>query len=296
MTTSIQDLIKQKQQDLAAKKGRSKTWKPGQGKSKVRILPSWRGNSDPQFFHDFGQHYVKNSKGETDAVYLCVEKTFGHECPVCQAIGHGIKNSNDDDVTKLLKQANASQKFLMNVLVLSDPDESKRLEPQIMEVGITVFESICTIIGEYGDITQLDDGGVDLIITREGKTQFDTKYTVMPSPKSIKVPAKVMESIHNLDEYVAQENEAAQNKAIAAVGRAAGLLTADTASAALAAPKSKSKSEEMSSVMAEDAEYEDLPWAPEAEVEDASIAATPAASAPADIGDDDLDSLLAELG
>lgn len=304
MATSIQDLIKQKKQEIDAKKGRARTWKPAKGKNKIRILPSWRGNNDPLFFHDFGQHFVKNSKDELEAIYLCVEKTFGKDCPVCQAIGHGIQNANDDDTVKLLKKANASQKYLMNVLVLSDPDEKKRLEPQIMEAGLTVFESICNIIDEYGDITSLTEG-VDLVITREGSSQFDTKYTVMPSPKSVKVPSTVMANVHNLDEYVAQENEAAQNKALGAVGRAAGLLTAGEAvagtAAALPSSRSAQMDDDMTSVYGGD--EDEAPWgeASDAEIvnEDASLddLTTTATSddVAANVSDDDLDSLLAEL-
>lgn len=293
---SIQDLIKQKQQEIQAKKGRTKTWKPVKGKNKIRVLPSWRGGEDMQFFHDFGQHFVKNSKGELEAVYLCTEKTYQRECPVCQSIGQGIKHCHDDDTLKLLKQANSSQRYLMNVLVLSEPDESKRMEPQVMEVGITVFESICEIIGEYGDITQLK-GGVDLVITREGTSVQDTKYTVIPSPKSIEVPASIMAKVTNLDEYVAQENDAGRVKAIAAVNSAAGLVGASHA--ALAAP---TKTAELGlTYQAEEAEYEDAPFEADEPTtvvvnEDASINATVTSRPTVTVSDDDLDDLLAELG
>jgi len=299
---SIKDLIAQKQKDISAKKGRARTWKPKPGKSRVRILPSWRGLDDPHFFHDFGVHFVKNEKKETDAIYLCTEATFGKECPVCQAIGQGIKNSNDDDQIKLLKSANAGQRYLMNVLVLSEDDIKS--EPQIMEVGTTVFESICEIISEYDDITKLE-GGVDLVITREGSGQFDTKYTVMPAPKSVKVPESVYQKVHNLDEYVAQENEESRNKAVAAVSRAAGFMLASDDSfggPANALPGGKTAAlpdAEMGSVM-DDIDLDGI--------EDAEVIESPAAEAvtepmgtsseevATDFDDDELDDLLADLG
>lgn len=295
-TLSVQDLISQKKQEIEAKKGRARTWKPAKGKSRIRVLPSWR-LGDPQFFHDFGQHFVKNSKGDTEAIYLCSDKTFGNDCDVCNAIGAGIKNSHDDDTVKLLKQANSSQKYLMNVLVLTDPDEAKRNEPQIMEAGMTVFEAICEIISEYGDITSLTEG-VDLVITREGTGQFDTKYTVMPSPKSVKVPESILEKLHDLDEYVAQENDDAKRKAVNAVGRAAGLLTADTPSAG--ALPSSNVDDEMIAVDDGTADQEeavdaDFTEIVEAEVEDAPLAAEETAES-TEIDGDDLDDLLAELG
>lgn len=301
---SIKDLIASKQKDIQSKKGRGKTWKPTKGKNRIRILPSWRGEDDLQFWHDFGAHFIKNASQEIQAVYICADKTFNKECEVCQAIGHGIRNASDDETTSLLKEANASQRYLMNVLVLSDPDETKRGEPRVMETGIGVFEDILEIISEYDDITRLE-GGVDLVITREGSTVKDTKYTVMPSPKSIKVPASVMEKITNLDEYVAQENESERMKAVAAVGRAAGILTAGDTSAEYGGPaledksKGTSMSDDMGSVLTEDDideisdgelidDMDDMPFTPDSDEKSVGDSAD-------DISDEDLDALLSSM-
>jgi hypothetical protein len=285
--SKLQQMIADKQKAMAAKKGRSKTFKPGGGKTRIRILPGWNADNPEQFWHDYGMHFVKNDKGALDAVYLCVESTFGKECPICQAIGQGIKSSNDDEQIKLLKQANAAQRYLVNVLVLSDA--AKKDEPQIMECGILVFEAICEVIAEYGDITQLS-GGTDLVINREGTGQYDTKYTVLPAPKSVTVPPATAARVHNLDEYVAQENDAGRTKAITAVGRAAGLLLADETASDYSAPaiEAPSKSDDMGSVM--DSDIDDGEIVPE----EASLSSVE--SATDDLDDDDLDSLLADLG
>lgn len=225
MGMSIQDLIAGKQRDMAAKKARQATLKPQPGKHVYRVLPSWRGGDEKQFWHDFGGHFVKTkeSGAKPAAVYVCSEKTFGKPCEVCDSIKKLLAVSTDDDMTKMLKEANSAQRYLMNVLHITGDQPTK---PQILEVGQGVFESICALIGEYGDITDPSEG-VDLVITRQG-SGLDTKYTVMPAAKSGVVPKAALADLPNLDEFVAQENPAGEAKALTAVGAIAGLLPAES--------------------------------------------------------------------
>lgn len=248
MGQSIQDLIAGKQRDMAAKKSRQNTLKPQPGTHAYRILPSWRGGDDKQFWHDYAMHFIK-AKGETKpaAVYICSDKTFGKPCEVCEAAKKLMAVSTNDDMTKQLKEALSAQRYLLNVLHLTGTEPGK---VQIMEVGQGVFESICGLIGEYGDITDLNEG-TDIKITRTG-TGLDTKYTVLPAAKSKPVPASVLGQLPNLDEFVAQENPAGETKALTAVGAIAGLLPASGS----AAPRGSHPALSQLSAEADDAEYE----------------------------------------
>ncbi|CDT53647.1 conserved hypothetical protein [Vibrio coralliirubri] len=284
---TIMDLVAKKQKEIQAKKGRARPFKFPIGKTKIRLLPSWRLGDDPQFFHDFGSHYIKNDKGETEAVYVCTEKTFGQDCEICKAIGMGIKSAHDDETIELLKDANSGQQYLMNAIVRGDANNK---EPVLIAAGIGIFESICEIIAEYGDITDLKEG-VDLTISREGSGRNDTKYTVIPAAKSESVPKEVLGKALNLDEYVSQENESGLHKALTAVGSAAGLLMAPKSSPATAgagemgAIEDKSLSKSIAEELkddAVDADFEEVPEMKEAPIED-------------DINEDELDELLADL-
>lgn len=221
MATSIQDLIAGKQKDMAAKKSRQNTLKPQPGTHTYRVMPSWRGGDEKQFWHDFAMHFIKTpeSAGKPAAVYVCSDKTFGKPCEVCEAAKKLMAVSTNDDQTKQLKEALSAQRYLLNVLHLTGTEPDK---VQIMEVGQGVFESICGLIGEYGDITDLNEG-TDLKITRTG-SGLDTKYTVMPAAKSKPVAASKIANLPNLDEFVAQENPAGETKALTAVGTIVGLL------------------------------------------------------------------------
>lgn len=217
----IQALIAAKQKEMAAKKARQNTLKPQPGQHKYRILPSWRSGGDSQFWHDFSMHFIKtpDSADKPAAVYVCAAKTYGKSCDVCEAIKKSMGVCGDDKLNDFLKKAQSAQRYLLNVLHLTGPEPTK---PQVLEVGQGVFENICALIGEYGDIT-CPDTGTDIIIKREG-SGLETKYTVMSAAKSQPVPKSVLGSVTNLDEFVAQENPAGQAKALGAVGNIIGIM------------------------------------------------------------------------
>jgi hypothetical protein len=254
MGVSIQDLIAGKQKDMAAKKSRQNTLKPQPGKHTYRLLPSWRGGDDKQFWHDFAMHFIKTpeSAGKPAAVYVCSEKTFGKPCEICEAAKKLMAVSTSDEQSKQLKEALSAQRYLVNVLHLTGTEPEK---VQIMEVGQGVFEAICGLIGEYGDVTDLNEG-TDLIINRTG-TGLDTKYTVMPAAKSKPVSKAVAANLPNLDEFVAQENPAGETKALTAVGAIVGLLPSAT-------PATSAKSHPALAALSADADDDAEPVRPTA--------------------------------
>src|SRR4051794_21809806 len=104
--------------DRKASVSRIKTIKPNPGRNRYRILPGWRKNGDPTFYHDFGQHFIKNAAGEVKAVFICSDKTFGRPCAVCDSIGEGIRASVSDQQKKMLEDSRANARVLLNVLHL----------------------------------------------------------------------------------------------------------------------------------------------------------------------------------
>ena len=297
----IQELLRRKKEQLAAKKtARINTVKPENGKHMYRILPSWRKPKagepeDKQFYHDYGQHFVRAEKGGKPVAFVCADKTFEQACDICAALGSAISRAQDDATLELLKGANASQRFLLNVLHLSNTDEAKRSIPQVMEVGVGVFNNILDIMEDYGDITDLKSG-LDLVIKREG-SGLDTEYSVLPSPKGARaIDPSVMEKVTDLDAFVANASETQKAKALANLSTASGLLPAPTPTAAIAPPAEPAHTPVARAAAsladeAEDASFEDMPpW--EDEIAEPVLAA--AKSAPVD-DEDDLDALLEKL-
>lgn len=286
MSGGIQDLVKRTKAQQAAKKAANlRTLKPQPGKHTYRILPTWRLKTMPEeckkeaqpFWHDFAMHWVRTEKNGKPTAYICLDKTFGADCPVCAAIGRGISASDDDATVELLKDANASQKYLFNVLHRSSTDKPN--EVQILEVGNKIFEQVLEFVSEYGDITDLNDG-MDLIITREG-SGLDTKYTVLPAAKHKPVDKGIIENLYDLDAVVQQENETKLKLALDNLSKVSGVLPAPSAGGS-----SRASLVDMTDV--EDAEYaesgadDEPPFDPDNEAAD-------------DISDDELDDLLGDL-
>lgn len=258
--TDIMDIVNSKRANIKAQSGRrEKTHKPQPGKNRYRILPSWRDASlnDPTFFHDFGQHFIKDQAGAIKAVYLCTEKTFGKPCPVCEAVAEGIMSGADDITVKALENAKSKGRILFNALHAEGEDPKS---PVILDLTPTTAEKVLDLMGEYGDITALT-GGTEIVITRTG-TGLNTEYSVMPAAKSPDVDPAVMAKLHNLDDYVKQEYDEGLTKAIGAVSTVSGVLPA---------PDSVADSLAAANLLEQDPA--DVPSTPAPE-------ATPAASAP----------------
>lgn len=300
--SALLELLRAKKQDLAAG-NRRKTIKPLDGNNRFRILPSWRGEGEQQFFHDFAQHFVKNAAKELTAIYMCTAKTFGKPCSICDAIGSGIKADVDPFTTELLKDARSTGRVLLNVTHMEkEPDEV-----QILEIPPSVFKQIIDIATEYeeaGESIFNLKTGKDILIGRSGAGKL-TKYTVMVAAKSLPVPATTMSKVHNLDDYVQQESSEQALRALNSVRAVTGLLAAPPRSSGLPAA-----ADEMGAAsLVDDDPYAAAPpptrrVTPVADVVDiapkvigvaapVTASAAPPASNP---GDDELAALLASLG
>lgn len=282
---NLMELINQKKAALSAGR-RQKALKPTEGRSRWRILPGWdKGN--PAFFHDFGQHFIKDNTGTIKAVYVCVDKTYGRPCQVCGAISTAIRASGDDAMIAMLKEAGASGRVLVNALHIDGEDPTK---PEILELAPGTFNDFLSILQEWGsDVLNLT-GGKDIIIERTGKGK-QTKYSVQIAAKSADVDPGVMKKVVNLDEYVAQESEEQANRALANLSAVSGILAAPVA------PRKPSMAD--LSVPGDDIdETLTIPGEPAAAKPAVAATPTPApAATPIDsTGDPELDALLEGLG
>jgi hypothetical protein len=237
--SKLLNLTKNKNKTLAMKSGRrQRTTTLKNGDTRIRVLPSWRKNlhgTGEEFVdlgHDFGMHYIKNAAGELVAVYICVAKTFGQSCPICEAIGQQLAHVHNDVTAKLLNDAKASGRVLINALVRNGDNPN---EPVILEIPPSVFEKILARAEQY--LTPEDGSepvnifdlqtGFDLIISRDG-VGMNVKYDVTVARNSTRVDSTVMAKLHDLDNYVAQEYEEGKLKALAAVNGVGGALPAPT--------------------------------------------------------------------
>ena len=172
-------------------KGSSNWWKPQEGDSTIRIVPTADG--DPFKEHWF--HYnVGNSSG-----FMCPKKNFGDNCPVCNFVDSLWKEANrgDEESRKLARDMNSKQRFFSPVLVRNEEKQGIR----IWGYGKVAYQSLLQLVlnPEYGDITDLEEG-TDLHI-RYGKppgAAFPVT-DIMPARKVSKIcPEKTSEECKEL--------------------------------------------------------------------------------------------------
>jgi hypothetical protein len=233
-TSKLMSLMKAKK---AALKPKEKTVKPRPGTNKIVVLGGWRKGEEQQFFHEWGQHFIKNAAGEIQAVIPCAEATFGKPCAACDSLNKAMRVTTDDETVELLKGAKSKQGFVLNVIDIDGPTGA---EPVIYELGKSAFTQLVDTIEEWGEKLFDPVAPQIVVIQRDGKG-LNTKYTVQVSPKTYTLPAGTASKLHNLDEYVAQENEEQTRRAISAISSVAGLLPPAAPSAdkpkSLAAPE-----------------------------------------------------------
>lgn len=257
-----------------------KTAKVEPGDNRIVLLPGWRGEADPTWWHDFGQHFIKDASDKIQAVYLCTSATHeGRSCDVCNALAAAGRAAADDSISEILEKAKGSRSVLVNALML---DSANPNTPVILEIKRGLFEQLLNICEEYEGAPLDPSVGMILKVTREGKG-LATKYTATPTPKVHKVDPAVLGKLNNLDDYVKQESEESLRRAIGAVNSVAGI----------AAPGADRPST-TPSMLTGPADLDDddaVPMTPAQRR--AAAAGAPVASAPAI--DDDLDSLLGDL-
>ena len=303
MALSLQDVL-----DKASKKAAStqfqRTAKPKPGRSVWRILPGWDSKNPNQFFHAYGQHFIKDMEGKLKVVIGCPDKTFDEPCEICDAIQEAARNAPNDKMREKILDSRSTQRFLFNAINV-DEDPNK---VEILEVGSGLFRDFIANIQEDESLIDAEKGR-DFVINREG-TGLNTRYSlaVRSQDKSISVNKSVLMSLNNLEEYVTEDFEAKKKKALTALGVATGAALAGS-SAAGALTDDSDLDDELPDFGAEEARKEAMK-----EIEDADVSydndktdeaeektAAPEEKAEAeetfgsDISDDDIESMLADL-
>lgn len=297
MATSLQDVL-DKANKKASSGNKQRTVKPRPGRSVWRILPGWDKAEPNVFYHAYGQHFIKGPDGKVKAVVGCQDKSFDEPCEVCQAVQEAARNAPNDKMREQILESRSTQRFLFNAIDV-DNDPAKVV---ILEVGTSLFRDIVANIMEDESILDADEGR-DFAITRDG-SGLNTKYSLAVRGKanSISVPKSALMEMNNLSEYVSEDFEASQQKALKALGISAGTaIGGGSAAAALTGPDLEIDDEIPDFDARKEAEKE------LAEVEDAEVVADPTPEAPVeekkaaeesfgdDISDDDIEAMLADL-
>lgn len=201
--TSISELLKKKKQQIVDKRvGTKNPYKFKNGVTTIRILPTWRTEGEPVFFHPFGQSFIKNMDGKVLAVIGAKNIAYEEDDAVQNLINLAKAGSTTDAQRKHWDDARAKPRQLLNALVLDD----KEVDPNVAEI-ISISETQLEQIIDQVDLNGIMDefldlkNGFNLKVSRAG-SGFNTKYTFVFDRKPSEVNPSVMETAIDLDAYV----------------------------------------------------------------------------------------------
>lgn len=301
MAKKLNDIINKVKERAKSSGYKDNAIKPPAGKSVWRILPGWDEADPLNFFHAFGQHYIKGTDGKIRTVIGCVDKTYDKHCEICDMIQDAIKSAEGDKERQMLNDMRAQQVYLVNAVAVKENNELGE-KPVVLAMPKGLFEQgFMDALSEYeDDMLDLAEGN-DVVITREG-TGFDTKYSlvVRSRAKSSTIPKSLWQMATNLEEYVRDDFESKRQKAIDAIGEHIGILPSyvgdeHDSPAAKAIEKAKDVSED--DIDLDDIEDADVvdSTATEAKEPSEEERKTAESSFDDDISDEDLDAILAGI-
>ena len=188
-------LDKARQRDVAGENGFGQfaiTLKSG--RTTIRVMPAW--SEKGVWLQEITEHFIQGKQRS----FPCVEDTAGR-CPICE-YGASLAAQGQEEAAKSFK---ASTKFLINVLVLNDPNGKFSIKDgvKVMKLPTTVKKSLLDLdtdkSGGYGDIVSFHHG-MNVNIDRSGQG-LATKYTVKVVPQRTSIIETIQQEGLNLESF-----------------------------------------------------------------------------------------------
>lgn len=147
-------------------------WKASEEEHFINIIPFFAGKNNPNVKEGKLTHtldiQVHRKVGVNEDSYICLARTFGKKCPICEEQAELRKQDDYDE--KYVKTLNPTRRVIYNVEVL-DSDKEQRKGIQLFEVSHWLFEK------ELVELAKKPKGGGFILFSDpdEGKTVFFRK-------------------------------------------------------------------------------------------------------------------------
>ena len=144
--------MKAKRDALDNRGGKSAFWRPEDGETVIRIIPTSDG--DP-----FKERWFHYNLGK-NAGFLSPKRNFGEADPLDDFVRQLYKDGSDESI-KMAKNLSARQRFFSPVIVRGEEDQGVRL----WGYGKMAYKELLNLVlnPDYGDITDVTEG-TDLVI------------------------------------------------------------------------------------------------------------------------------------
>lgn len=197
---------------------RKSVWKCGEGKHIIDILPYITGKNDPslgegeiQYVYEYYFHGGLGIEGKNSA--MCLLKTYGKPCPICEDIQRMKRDGEDEEVIKAIS-VRRNPKSIYNILCWDKGEEKKGVQLFIVShwfMGKHLLE-LATIPVRDGQeeidpiVPFMDpDDGKSVYFRREGSGPNDTRFyghQLLDRPKGFKISKKHLDDCFCLDEII----------------------------------------------------------------------------------------------
>ncbi len=163
--------MREKMNNLTGRTKNADFWKPVEGESNIRIVPTADG--DP--FKERWFHYNVTRGG-----FLCPKRNFGDKCPVCD-FANKLWDEGNDDSRNLAKSLFPKQRFFSPVLVHGEEADGVR----VWGYGKMAYEKLLNIVldPDYGDVTDCDAGNDLKIIYGYSAGATYPRTDIRPRPR-----------------------------------------------------------------------------------------------------------------
>jgi len=163
-------------------------WKPGEGDHEFDIVPYKAGKNDPDKKIKEGDFtyvlilWVHRGVGPSEDSYVCLARSYGEKCPICEYQASLKDTEVDDDE---IKKHNPTRRTLYNVVVY-DNEKERAKGVQVLDIAHYYLEQELQVLsrprarggaatGEKVFFASPDKDGKSVGMTREG-TRRNTKY------------------------------------------------------------------------------------------------------------------------
>lgn len=164
------------------------------GRTTIRVMPAW--SEKGIWLQEITEHFI-NGKNRS---FPCVAVSEGR-CPICEYGASLAAQGREEDA----KSFRANTKFLINVLVLNDPNGKYSIKDgvKVMKLPNTVKKSLLDLdtdkSGGYGDIVSFHHG-MNVNIDRSGQG-LNTKYVTKVVPQRTSIIETIQQEGLNLDNF-----------------------------------------------------------------------------------------------
>jgi hypothetical protein len=194
-------------------------WKCEKGTHEIDIIPYQAGRFDPAMSEGEWTYvlevFVHNNVGpDGEQSIICMLKTFGKPCPICEHRHKLLEDGSDDELAEMLKTSRYPRSIYNIVCYDRKADEGKvqifntshyLMEMPLLELAHSSPRAIAEGAPPIVDFTDPDEGkSISFSKDGDGRNTKFTAHRLNDRPKGFKIPAKILKQAIVLDEAISR--------------------------------------------------------------------------------------------